>query len=211
MSWTSGQNTVETGADPTDAEAALVMLHGRGASAQSIIGLADELDTTGLTIVAPQAGGNVWYPQSFLAPREVNQAGIDAAFAVIDHIIDELAAAGVDREHTVLLGFSQGACLASDYVFYHPGRFGGVIALSGGLIGPPGTEFRPAGDLESTPVFLGCSDVDPHIPAERVRETHEAFTHAGAAADMQLYPGMPHTVNAEEITRANEILRRVRS
>ncbi len=211
MSWTSGQNTVETGADPTDAEAALVMLHGRGASAQSIIGLADELDTTGLTILAPQAGGNVWYPQSFLAPREVNQAGIDAAFAVIDHIIDELAAAGVDREHTVLLGFSQGACLASDYVFYHPGRFGGVIALSGGLIGPPGTEFRPAGDLEGTPVFLGCSDVDPHIPAERVRETHEAFTHAGAAADMQLYPGMPHTVNAEEITRANEILRRVRS
>lgn len=211
MSWTSGQNTVETGADPTDAEAALVMLHGRGASAQSIIGLADELDTTGLTILAPEAGGNVWYPQSFLAPREVNQAGIDAAFAVIDHIIDELAAAGVDREHTVLLGFSQGACLASDYVFYHPGRFGGVIALSGGLIGPPGTEFRPAGDLEGTPVFLGCSDVDPHIPAERVRETHEAFTHAGAAADMQLYPGMPHTVNAEEITRANEILRRVRS
>ncbi|NBF41636.1 MAG: phospholipase [Spirochaetes bacterium] len=211
MSWTSGHTVVRRGADPADAEAALVMLHGRGASAQSIIGLADELDTTGLSILAPEAEGNVWYPQSFLAPREMNQAGIDAAFAVIDGIMDELAAAGVDRARTVLLGFSQGACLASDYVFNHPGRFGGVIALSGGLIGPPGTDFRPAGDLEATPVFLGCSDVDPHIPAERVRETHEAFIHAGAAADMQLYPGMPHTVNAEEIARANDILRAVRS
>jgi predicted esterase len=187
------------------------MLHGRGASAQSIIGLADVLDTTGLSILAPEAEGNVWYPQSFLAPREANQEGIDAAFAVIDGIIDELAAAGVDRAHTVLLGFSQGACLTSDYVFNHPDRFGGVIALSGGLIGPPGTEFRPVGDLEGTPVFLGCSDVDPHIPAERVRETHEAFTQAGAAAEMQLYPGLPHTVNAEEIARATEMLRAVRS
>jgi predicted esterase len=187
------------------------MLHGRGASAQSIISLADELDTTGFTVLAPQAEGNVWYPQSFLAPREVNQPGIDAAFTAIEHIIGELAAAGVDRGRTVLLGFSQGACLASDYAFNRPGRYGGVIALSGGLIGPPGTEFRPAGDLEGTPVFLGCSDVDPHIPAERVRESHEAFTRAGSAAEMQLYPGMPHTVNAEEIARANDILRAVRS
>jgi predicted esterase len=205
------QPILRRGADPADASAALVMLHGRGASAQSILALVDELDTDGLAIVAPQAEGNVWYPQSFLAPREVNQTGIDGAFTLIERIIGELVGAGIARERTVLLGFSQGACLATDYAFNHAGRLGGVIALSGGLIGPPGTAFQPTGDLGGTPVFIGCSDVDPHIPAERVRETHEAFQRAGAASDMQLYPGMPHTVNTDEISRANDILRQARS
>jgi predicted esterase len=197
-------------ADPADAAAALIMLHGRGATAESILGLAGELEVHDIAIAAPQAAGNVWYPQSFLAPREVNQAGIDGAFALIERIIGDLVGRGVPRERTVLLGFSQGACLATDYAFNHAGRLGGVIALSGGLIGPPGTRFRPTGDLGGTPVFLGCSDVDPHIPAERVRETHEAFRASGAASEMQLYPGMPHTVNADEIARANDIIRRAR-
>lgn len=204
------QPILRRGADPADAAAALIMLHGRGATAESILGLADELDVSALTVAAPQAEGSVWYPQSFLAPREVNQPGIDGAFALIERIIGDLVGRGIPRERTVLLGFSQGACLASDYAFNHAGRLGGVIALSGGLIGPPGTEFRPAGDLGGTPVFLGCSDVDPHIPAERVRETHEAFRNSGAASEMKLYAGMPHTVNADEIERANEIIRRAR-
>jgi predicted esterase len=204
------QPILRRGADPADAEAALIMLHGRGATAESILALADELEVNDVTIAAPQAAGNVWYPQRFLEPREVNEAGIEGAFALIERIIGDFVREGVPRERTVLLGFSQGACLATDYAFNHTGRLGGVVALSGGLIGPPGTEFHPTGDLDGTPVFLGCSDVDPHIPAERVRETHEALLGSGAASEMQLYPGMPHTVNADEIARANDIIRRAR-
>ena len=198
------------GTDPSQAEAALILLHGRGASAESILGLAGELQTDGLTVVAPQAEGNTWYPQSFLAPLEVNRAGVDRAVAVIDSLVDDLERKGLARERIVLGGFSQGACLALHYAFTRPARYGAVVALSGGLIGPPGTVFEPAGDFDGTPVFLGCSDVDPHIPAERVRESHEAFSAAGARSEMQLYPGMPHTVNADEIGRVDALIAEAR-
>lgn len=198
------------GEEPSQAGAALILLHGRGATAESILGLAGELDTTGLSIVAPQAERSTWYPQSFLAPLEVNRAGIDGAVEVIDSIVDDLLRRGLARERIVLGGFSQGACLSLHYAFTRPVRYGGVVALSGGLIGPPGTVFEPTGDLDGTRVFLGCSDVDPHIPADRIRESHQAFTAAGARSEMQLYPGMPHTVNTDEIARVDALLHAAR-
>lgn len=198
------------GSQTGEARAGLIMLHGRGATAESILALAEELDIEETAVLAPQAEGSVWYPQSFLAPREANQPGIDGAFAVVSSLIAELEGAGVPAERICLLGFSQGACLAADYLLHYPGRYGGVLALSGGLIGPPGTAFEPAGTLSGTPVFLGCSDSDPFIPAERVAETHEALERAGAASEIQLYPGMPHTINADEVARVNRILRGTR-
>jgi predicted esterase len=203
------EHVIREGAAPSEAKAALIMLHGRGASAESILALADELETEGVALLAPQAEGNVWYPQSFLGPREANQKGIDGAFSLISSLLAELEESGIQRERVMLLGFSQGACLALDYLLHHPGRYGGAFALSGGLIGPPGTPFEAAGSLGGTPVFLGCSDTDPFIPAERVIESHEALQAAGARSEMQLYPGMPHTVNADEITLINARIREI--
>ena len=207
------QPVLRRGSEPERAQAALVMIHGRGASAEDMMALADELDVEGLSLIAPQAEGRVWYPESFLAPREANEAHIEGAFKLLDRLIGELGEHGLARGNIALVGFSQGACLALDYTFNRSstGRpLGGVIALSGGLIGPPGTDFTPGADLSGMPVFLGCSDTDPFIPAERVRESHEAFRRAGAQSTMQLYPGMPHTVNADEIEHANRIIAGVR-
>jgi predicted esterase len=207
------QPVLRRGTEPERAQGALIMIHGRGASAEDMLDLAGELDVQGLSLIAPQAEGRVWYPESFLAPREANGAHIDGAFMLLDRLIAELGEHGLARESIALVGFSQGACLAADYAFNRSGAgspLGGVIALSGGLIGPSGTEFTPGADLAGMPVFLGCSDTDPFIPAERVRESHEAFRRAGATTTMQLYPGMPHTVNADEIAHANRLIARLR-
>lgn len=205
-----GQPVLQHGEAPENARAGLIMLHGRGASAESILGLTEVLDTEGLTLHAPQAEGSVWYPQSFLAPREANQEGIDGAFAVIRTLVDELVAAGIPKERIMLLGFSQGACLATDFLYHHPEPYGAVFALSGGLIGPPGTTWEDRTGLAGTRAFVGCSDTDPFIPAERVRETHETLQRAGAASTLKLYPGMPHTVNEDEVSHMNEMISAVR-
>jgi len=183
------------------------MIHGRGASAQSILNLSELLEIDGVAVWAPQAEGSVWYPESFMADRSGNQESIDGAFAVISGLIQEMGAAGIPPERIMLLGFSQGACLATDYVYHKPRRYGGVCALSGGLIGPPGTTWGTRDGLDGTPVFIGCSDVDPFIPADRVRETHEVLERCGAESTMKLYPGMSHTVNEDEIAHVNESLR----
>jgi len=205
-----GQPVLHSGEEAGNARAALIMLHGRGASAQSILGLAESLDTEGLTLRAPQAEGSVWYPQSFLAPREANQAGIDGAFTVIRSLVDELGAAGIPKERIMLLGFSQGACLATDFLYHHPEPYGAIFALSGGLIGPPGTTWEDRSGLTGTRAFVGCSDTDPFIPVERVRETHETLQRAGAESTLRLYPGMPHTVNEDELSHINEMISAVR-
>lgn len=197
------------GAAADQARAGLIMLHGRGASAESILDLAELLHTEDVAVRAPQAQGSVWYPQSFMADRSVNQESIDGAFALITGLIEELTRAGIPRERIMLIGFSQGACLSTDYVYHHPARYGAVFALSGGLIGPPGTVWETRAGLDGTPVFTGCSDEDPFIPADRVRETHEVLERCGAAGTMKLYPGMPHTVNEDEIEHINETIREV--
>lgn len=189
------------------ARAALVMLHGRGASAADILSLAGELDVAGYALLAPEAAGSTWYPYSFLAPLERNEPYLSSALATVGRVLALAARAGIPAERTVLLGFSQGACLTLEYAARNARRYGALIAFSGGLIGPAGTPREYPGSLAGTPVFLGCSDRDPHIPEPRVRESAEVLTRLGAEVDMRLYPNMGHTVNADEIAAADVLLR----
>jgi len=189
-----------------EAQAAMILVHGRGATAASILMLAEELDRDGFAYLAPQAPGQTWYPYSFLAPLEQNQPHLDAALATLENVLAQVAAAGVPAERIIFLGFSQGACLASEFVARHARRYGGLVALSGGLIGPPGTPRVYPGDLAGTPVFLGCSDVDPHIPAWRVEESAAVLEQLGAAVTMRLYPGMGHSVNEDEINFVRQMM-----
>jgi len=189
-----------------EAQATMILVHGRGATAASILMLAEELDRDGFAYLAPQAPGQTWYPYSFLAPLEQNQPHLDAALATLENVLAQVAAAGVPAERIIFLGFSQGACLASEFVARHARRYGGLVALSGGLIGPPGTPRVYPGDLAGTPVFLGCSDVDPHIPAWRVEESAAVLEQLGAAVTMRLYPGMGHSVNEDEINFVRQMM-----
>ena len=188
-----------------EAQAAMILVHGRGATAPSILTLADELKLTGFAFLAPQANQNSWYPNSFLAPMEANQPGLDSGLAKIGLLVEQIEAAGIPTEKIMIGGFSQGACLSSEYAARHAQRFGGVFALSGGVIGPPGTPRNYAGSMTGTPVFLGCSDVDFHIPVERVHESAEVFETLGAKVDKRIYPNMGHTVNMDEIEAVKAI------
>ena len=188
------------------ATAAMILVHGRGASAEDILSLGRELGRPDLAYLAPQAEGYSWYPYSFLAPMERNEPGLSNGLALLGHLVDRLEGEGIPPERTVLLGFSQGACLTLEYAARNARRFGGVAGLSGGLIGPPGTPRDYPGSLDGTPVFLGCSDRDPHIPLERVKETTEVLTRMGAAVTERIYPGMGHTVNEDELERVRGLL-----
>ena len=198
---------VETAGQPlAEAEAAMILLHGRGATARSILMLAQELNQPGFAYLAPQAAGYTWYPQSFLAPIEQNEPHLSSALALVGDVLARAAGGGVPGERTILLGFSQGACLATEYAARNAGRYGGVVALSGGLIGPPGTPRDYEGSFEGTPFFFGCSDVDPHIPVERVHESAGVAEGMGAAVTTRIYPGMGHTVNQDELEAVRQMM-----
>ena len=182
------------------------MIHGRGASAEDILSLAREFTANDVSYLAPQAAANTWYPYSFLAPTAQNEPGLSSALGVIASIVATLAAQGIPAERVVLMGFSQGACLTSEFAARHARRYAGIAALSGGVIGPPGTARDYAGTFDGTRVFLGCSDIDPHIPVERVRESAELFRRMGAAVDERIYRAMGHTVIQDEIEAVNAIL-----
>ncbi|MBC7896052.1 MAG: dienelactone hydrolase family protein [Cytophagaceae bacterium] len=182
------------------------MVHGRGATAESIAGLGASLNLSDALVLAPQASGNTWYPQSFLMPMAVNEPGITSGIALIESLVRQVEEQGIPSERIALLGFSQGACLTLEFSARHPRRYGAVIGFSGGLIGPPGTPRTYPGSLDGTPIFLGCSDIDGHIPKERVQETAEVLTGMGASVDMRLYPGMGHLVNEDELSAARALL-----
>jgi phospholipase/carboxylesterase len=201
------QPVLETGSALADARLAVILLHGRGASARGMIALAEELDVPGVAYRAPQAARRSWYPQSFMAPVEENEPDLSAALRVIDDLIDQLCETSLTEEQIVLGGFSQGACLATEYAARNTQRYGGVVGLSGGLIGPEGTDFDYEGTLDGTPVFLGCSDQDPYIPLERVEETAEAFRHLGAKVTKRIYEGMGHTTNEDELDHVRALLK----
>ena len=194
-----GQPIMTAGEPLNRARAAMVMVHGRGASAESILDLAVELHQPGFAYLAPQAAGDTWYPHSFLAPLARNEPGLSSGLAAIANVLAQVAQAGIPLERTMLLGFSQGACLALEFVARNARRYGGVAGLSGGLIGPDGTPRDYPGSLAGTPVFLGCSDVDFHIPKGRVELSAQVLQRLGANVTMRLYPGMGHTVNQDEI------------
>jgi predicted esterase len=184
----------------------MVMVHGRGATAESILTLAPVLDTAGFAYLAPQASGNTWYPFSFMAPIHDNEPGITSGLQAIGDVLASVAAAGIPPEKIMLLGFSQGACLSLEYSARNARRFGGIACLSGGLIGPEGTPRDYPGNYDGTPVFMGCSDVDGHIPASRVLESAQVLERMGAAVKAKLYPGMGHTVNDDEIARVRDMM-----
>ena len=191
---------IRTAGQPLEqAKAALVLVHGRGASAESILTLSRELYHPDFAYFAPQAAGYTWYPYSFLAPIEQNEPGISSGITAIGDVIDSIAAAGISYERIMIAGFSQGACLALEYTARNTRRYGGILGYSGGLIGPDSTPRKYAGSLAGTPVFLGCSDVDFHIPKERVETTAGILEEMGAEVTLRLYPGMGHTVNQDEL------------
>jgi predicted esterase len=184
----------------------MVLVHGRGGSAEDLLALADDLRLDDVLYIAPQAAGHTWYPYSFLSPIEQNEPGLTSGLNKISSIIDALRHEGLSPERVGLLGFSQGACLSLEYAARHARRYAAVVGLSGGVIGPPGTLRNYQGSLDHTPVFLGCSDVDPHIPVDRVHESAEVFRRLQAHVDARIYPGMGHLVNEDEIQAVRAIL-----
>jgi predicted esterase len=200
------QPVLRLGPAPADARLTAILVHGRGASAEDILGLAQEFTAREVAYLAPQAAGHTWYPYSFLQPIAQNEPGITSGLEKLASIVASLAAHGVAPDRVVLVGFSQGACLSLEFAARHARRYAGVVGLSGGLIGPDGTPRDYMGSMEGTPVFLGCSDVDPHIPVERVHETADVFRRLGAAVDERIYPRMGHQVNTDEIDAVNAIL-----
>jgi predicted esterase len=203
----AGQAVLRHGVSLPDARLAVILVHGRGGSADDMVGLAEELHATGVAYLAPSAANHTWYPSSFLAPIKQNEPGISSGLKVLQGLIDTLATHGIPPERVVILGFSQGACLSLEFAARHARRYAGVIGLSGGLIGPPGTPRAYEGTLDSTPVFLGCSDIDPHIPLERVHESADVFRQLGALVDERIYPRMGHTVNEDELEAIRTLLK----
>lgn len=191
---------VMTAGEPLDhAKAAMIMVHGRGATAQDILSLAWEFDQPGFAYLAPQATGYQWYPNRFTAPIASNEPWLSSALRVVGDLLAQVETAGIPPQRLMLLGFSQGACLALEYAARNARRYGGVVGYSGGLIGPDGTPRNYAGSFDGAPVFLGCSDVDLHIPKERVLETDAVLKRMGADVTTRLYPNMGHTINQDEI------------
>jgi predicted esterase len=212
-----GQMVYTAGMPLEKARLAMLMIHGRGATAQDILSLAEFFQaeepgqggSTGISFLAPQASGYTWYPQRFTAPLEENEPWLTSALRVISALRAQVEAAGIPPERTLLLGFSQGACLALEWAARNAQRFGGLIGFSGGLIGPDGIPRDYPGSLDGTPVFLGCSDRDPHIPKERVFETAAVLAKLGGEVEARLYPNMGHMVNQDEIEYVRELLKRI--
>lgn len=202
----AAQPVLQRGPVPRDARLALLMIHGRGASAEDILALASEFYAPDILYLAPQAAGGTWYPYSFLAPIEQNEPYLTSALRSIGARVAHLVEQGLAHDQIGLLGFSQGACLALEFAAGHARRYAAIVALSGGVIGPPGTPREYAGSFERTPVFLGCSDVDPHIPLERVHETADVFRRLDAIVDERIYPRMPHTIIDDEILAVRGLL-----
>ncbi len=190
------------------AKAAMLMVHGRGASAEDILSLAGQFNMNGFAYLAPQATNNTWYPNPFLAPLAENEPWLSSALGCLDELYEKITAT-LPAERLIFLGFSQGACLALEYAARHARRYGGLVGLSGSLIGPEDMPRDYAGSLEGTPVFLGCSDVDPHIPKKRVQQTAEALERLGGQVTMRLYPQMGHIVNPDEIDFVRQIMQEV--
>jgi predicted esterase len=195
----ANQPVLRSGADPKEAQWAMVLLHGRNATASSILPLAEEFREARIAFVAPQAAQSTWYPNSFLAPRPSNEPWLSSALARVESVVADLAETGIPRERVFVCGFSQGACLATEFIASHPARYAGLMAFTGGLIGPLGSNLAHAGSLEGTPALLLSGDPDPHVPWSRVEESAKILAQMGAAVKTQRFPGRPHTISEPEL------------
>lgn len=202
---------IRAGAPIGAARAAMILVHGRGATAEGMLALADALAMPDVAYFAPQARSGSWYPRSFMAPISENEPHLGNALKTLSDLVDGLERQGVPSERVVLAGFSQGACLALEFAARNARRYGGVVGLSGGLIGPEDTPRNYTGALAGTPVFLGCSDVDFHIPLARVHESAEVLSRLGGNVTKKIYPGMGHTIVEDEIEHVRKILQDVGS
>jgi predicted esterase len=205
----AGQPLVSAGRSPAESGRAVIMIHGRNASPRNILDLIPRLNRPAFSYLAPAAANNTWYPLSFLADVAQNEPYVTSAIRRLDQVVADVVAAGIPRDRVVLLGFSQGACLAAEFACRHAARYGGLVIFSGGLIGPPGSTWNNGGSFDGTPVFLGCSDVDAHVPKWRVDESAEVFVRMGAEVTKRIYLGMGHLVSDDEIACAQTVMDRV--
>jgi phospholipase/carboxylesterase len=203
------QPLIHAGLSLEEAGRAVLMIHGRNASPRNILELMPRLDRPAFAYLAPAAASRTWYPFSFLVERHKNEPYLTSAIHRLSLVVNDIVDAGISADRIVFLGFSQGACLAAEFAYRHATRYGGIVLFSGGLIGPPGTTWTVERQLDGTPIFLGCSDVDPHVPQFRVDESADVFTRMGAEVSKRIYPGMGHVVSDDEIAGAQSVLDRV--
>lgn len=206
-----GQPVFTAGDELSEARSAIILLHGRDARPESMLELAEKLDVEDCAVLAPRAKLRRWYPKGFMKAIAHNEPDLSSALHVVTTLVRACNGVGIPTERIVIGGFSQGACLATEWVIRHPARYGGVVALSGGLIGPPGELTRADGSLEGTPVFIGCSEEDPWIPMSRVHETSARFEMLGGRVDLLTFPGDDHSIRADEIDRFNQIIEQARN
>jgi len=204
--YTHQKNYITTGTPATEAGAALVMIHGRGGTAQNIVSLTDSLNVAGMAIYAPQAANNSWYPYSFMAADKMNQPALSSALDTIDQLVQQIKADGIPEEKIYFLGFSQGACLTLDYITRHAKTYGGAVAFTGGLIGGALDLNNYQGDFNGTPVLITTGNPDPHVPLTRVEESVAIIKNLGADVTLKVYLGRPHTISQQEIDLANQIV-----
>ena len=202
----ANQPVLHAGAPLASAAGVVILLHGRGASAEDILSLGAAFQLPKLAYIAPQAAGSTWYPNSFLAPRETNEPFVTSALARIASLVAEIQSAGIPRDRIVIAGFSQGACLSTEFVASNPARYAGVLAFTGGLIGPLDADLHHEGSLDGTPALLFSGDPDPHVPWQRVEDSADELERMGAVVQSFRYPGRPHTVSAPEILHARTLL-----
>jgi predicted esterase len=197
---------LEAGRQLADASTAIILLHGRGASAEDILELGYELGGMDAALLAPQAAGHTWYPYSFLAPISQNEPWLGSAIKKIESVVKQCESAGLTSDRIVIAGFSQGACLATEFVARHPARYGAVLAFTGGLIGPPETDLHHAGSLAGTPVLMSSGDPDPHVPWQRVEDSARELERMGARVERMRHQGRPHTILRREVEAAKKVL-----
>jgi len=200
------ENTIIQGVPLGDSPKALVLVHGRGATAHDILSVAAHLNVKDYTLVAPQATNNSWYPLSFMAPASANEPWLSSALETLEAVVHNILQSGLERQHIYFLGFSQGACLTLEFIARHANRYGGVVAFTGGLIGDKIDRENYKGQLEQTPIFIGTSNPDFHVPVERVYATSNILKEMGGDVTEKIYPNMGHTIIEDEITTANKLI-----
>lgn len=203
---THSKNIKSAGKPLKGAEKALIMIHGRGGSAEDILSVASHLQVQDYTLIAPQANNNTWYPYSFLTPPEENEPGLSSAIKLLGGIEKDLNEQGISSDRIYFLGFSQGACLALEYVCRNAKKYGGVSAFTGGLIGDRIYPENYKGNFKYTPIFIGTSDPDTHVPVERVRATEEVLRNMDAEVTVKIYKNMGHTITQEELDAADNLI-----